>query len=65
MQRSGKTVSSEELLNHVWDENADPFSQVIRVHIYSLRKKIKQITGQELIHTKKGIGYSFGENNYD
>lgn len=58
MQQGRRMISAEELLEHVWDENADPFSQVIRVHIYSLRKKLSQATGgKETITTVKGVGY--------
>ena len=39
VQNKDKVISSEELINHVWDENTDPFTTVIRVHVYSLRKK--------------------------
>ena len=56
-----KIISSEELINHVWDENADPFTTVIRVHVYSLRKKLTAVSGNEnMIKTIKGVGYLFG-----
>ena len=48
----GKVISQEELIEHVWDENADPFSGAIRTHIKNLRKK----TGS-IIDTVKGVGY--------
>ena len=58
MQHPGRTIPAEELVEHVWDENADPFSQVLRVHIYSLRRKMTQATGGlEPIETVKGVGY--------
>jgi len=58
IQHPDRTISAEELMEHVWDENADPFSQVIRVHIYSLRRKLTQATGgPEPIETVKGVGY--------
>ncbi|SCK04420.1 Response regulator ArlR [uncultured Clostridium sp.] len=61
VKNKGKIISSEELINHVWDENADPFTTVIRVHIYSLRKKLTAISGKEnFIQTIKGVGYLFG-----
>ena len=53
-------MSSEELFEHVWDEHSDPFSKVIRVHIYSLRKKLVNATGKDnIITTLKGVGYLF------
>lgn len=55
-----RIVSSEELLEHIWNEEADPFSDVMRVHIYSLRKKLSQATGgRTVIQTVKGAGYRF------
>lgn len=61
IQNKGRIVSSEELIQHVWDENADPFTTVIRVHIYSLRKKLITISGKDnIIQTIKGVGYLFG-----
>lgn len=61
VQNKGRIISSEELINHVWNENADPFTTVIRVHIYSLRKKLTNVSGKEnLIQTIKGVGYLFG-----
>lgn len=64
VQNKDRIVSSEELISHLWDENADPFTTVIRVHIYSLRKKLTAISGREnLIQTIKGVGYLFGGSN--
>ena len=61
VQNKGRIISSEELISRVWDENADPFTTVIRVHIYSLRKKLTIASGKEnLIQTIKGVGYLFG-----
>lgn len=55
-----RIVSSEELLEHIWSEEADPFSDVMRVHIYSLRKKLSAATGGlTVIQTIKGSGYRF------
>jgi len=55
-----RIVSSEELLEHIWSEEADPFSDVMRVHIYSLRKKLSAATGGlTVIQTVKGSGYRF------
>lgn len=60
IQHKDRIVSAEELFEHVWDDVADPFSKVIRVHIYSLRKKLLQASGnKEFIETMKGSGYHF------
>ena len=39
----GRPVSQEELIEHVWDASADSFSGSIRVHMSSLRKKLKAV----------------------
>jgi len=52
------TYSSQEaLISHVWDSNADEFSNSIRVHMSSLRKKLKQSLGYDPIENKIGQGY--------
>ena len=53
----GKVVSQEELMEHVWNMEADSFSNAVRVHIASLRKKLKAAIGDELLKTKIGQGY--------
>jgi DNA-binding response OmpR family regulator len=40
MHHPGRTVSAEELLEHVWDANADPFTQTVRVTVGTLRRKL-------------------------
>ncbi|ODJ47789.1 DNA-binding response regulator [Brochothrix thermosphacta] len=52
-----KVVSQEELISHVWDSHANQFSSSIRVHIASLRKKLKEQLGYDVIGTKVGVGY--------
>mgnify|MGYP002712462766 FL=1 len=55
-------VSSEELIDHVWDSNADSFSNSVRVHMSSLRKKIKEVSGENKIQNVIGKGYRIYEN---
>jgi len=57
-----KYVSSEELIDHVWDSNADSFSNSVRVHMSSLRKKIKEASGENKIENIIGKGYRIYEN---
>jgi DNA-binding response OmpR family regulator len=47
-------LSAEQLLEQVWDENADPFTQTVRVTINRLRRKLGK---PPIIHTATGIGY--------
>ena len=50
----GAVVSSEELLEKVWDENTDPFSNVVRVTVMTLRRKLGE---PPLLETVAGAGY--------
>lgn len=56
-----RIISSEELIEHAWDSNTDPFSNSIRVHLSSLRKKIKAELGFDPIVNKVGEGYFLAE----
>jgi two-component system OmpR family response regulator len=53
----GRPVSQEELIEHVWDASVDSFSGSIRVHMSSLRKKLKAVLGYDPIVNKIGEGY--------
>ncbi len=53
----GRPVSQEELIEHVWDNSVDNFSNSIRVHISSLRKKLRAELGYDPIHNRIGEGY--------
>lgn len=50
-------VSSEELIEHIYNEAFDPFSTVLRVHISKLRKKLYEAAGHHLLATMRGKGY--------
>ncbi|MEG1945563.1 MAG: response regulator transcription factor [Lachnospiraceae bacterium] len=52
-----KVISQEELMEHVWNMEADSFSNAVRVHIASLRKKLKSELTYDPIATKIGEGY--------
>jgi DNA-binding response OmpR family regulator len=60
MTSTGKVVSQEELLEHVWNEDANLFTQTIKVHINNLRKKLKEAGREGFIRTVKGKGYIVG-----
>lgn len=57
MLHPGHTVSQEELLEHVWQADSNPFSHSVRMHISSLRKKLREALGYDPIATKIGQGY--------
>lgn len=50
-------ISQETLIEHVWESSADEFSNSIRVHISSLRKKLRTELGYDPIQNKIGHGY--------
>jgi DNA-binding response OmpR family regulator len=54
LEADGRVVSSEEFLARVWDENVDPFSNVVRVVVMTLRRKLGE---PALIETVTGAGY--------
>jgi DNA-binding response OmpR family regulator len=54
LEADGAVVSSEELLARAWDENVDPFSNVVRVVVMTLRAKLGN---PRLIETVTGAGY--------
>src|SRR3954466_7712386 len=50
----GGVVSAEELLRRAWDENADPFTNAVRITVSALRKRLGQ---PPIIATVAGAGY--------
>ncbi len=57
----GKVVSRTELLEHIYDLDSDPDSNVIDVYINYLRKKVDRGFDKKLIHTVRGRGYMLKE----
>ncbi|KKK07386.1 response regulator transcription factor [Micromonospora sp. HK10] len=58
LKARGAVVSSEELLERVWDANTDPFTTIVRVTVMTLRKKLGD---PPLIETVVGAGYRMTE----
>ena len=54
MAADGATVSAEELLERVWDEHIDPFTNVVRMTIMTLRRKLGE---PQVVETVIGVGY--------
>ena len=61
MANAGVVMSQEHLLEHVWDEMADPLTNVVRVTVSNLRKKLGE---PPLISTVAGRGYRLEEDWY-
>lgn len=57
MRNTGNVISRSTLMEHIWDVNADPFSNTIETHILNLRKKIDRPSPHKLIHSVPGRGY--------
>jgi len=57
MSRPGEVVSQEVLLDHVWDEHADPFTNTVRVTVGTLRRKLSMDGEAALLETVVGSGY--------
>lgn len=62
MKNEGKIISRSELLDNVWDYNADPFSNSIETHVASIRKKLNKNKSRNLVHTFSGRGYKMSVN---
>ena len=54
LRADGAVVSAEELLEKVWDEHADPFTNTVRVTLMKLRRKLGE---PSIIETLPGVGY--------
>jgi two-component system response regulator VanR len=50
----GGVVSAEDLLKQAWDENADPFTNAVRITVSALRKRLGE---PSVIATVAGVGY--------
>lgn len=61
MLNKNKVISAEELTEHVWNNEFDPFSNTFRYHIHSLKKKLSTASGLEFIKTIWGQGYIIEE----
>jgi DNA-binding response OmpR family regulator len=57
LRADGAAVSAEQLLERVWDENADPFTNTVAVTLSRLRRKLGE---PALIETVPGMGYRIG-----
>jgi len=57
MSHPGEVFSQEDLLEHVWDEHADPFTKTVRVTVMNLRRKLEALGDEQPIETVVGRGY--------
>ena len=59
--RRNRVVTREALMSAVYDGDDLPESNVVEVHIGSLRRKLDRDHPQKLIHTRRGLGYVLSE----
>ncbi len=61
LRHPGHILSKQQILDHVWDGEVDPFSNVVDVYIGYLRNKVERpFKSSPLIKTVKGMGYRIG-----
>lgn len=65
VRNKGRVVSREMLARDVWKESAraTPLDNVIDVHVARLRRKVDDQSERKLLHTIRGVGFTFGEVN--
>jgi len=57
MRSAGRVVSKTMIMEHVWDYNFDPMTNVVEARISRLRDKVDRDFPEKLIHTIRGVGY--------
>ena len=65
MTKPGQVISQSELLDHVWDEHADPVTNTVRVTVGTLRRKVSIGDEVDLIETVIGSGYRLLEEPFE
>ncbi len=60
VRNQGAVLTRTAITERVWDENHDPFTNVLDVLVRRLRRKIDDGYEPKLIHTVRGAGYRFG-----
>jgi two-component system OmpR family response regulator len=63
MRNSGRVVSKTMIMEHVWDYNFNPQTNVVEARICYLRDKIDKNFEDKLIHTVRGVGYVLKKNS--
>ena len=60
MRNRGRVVSKNTILEHVWDYDFDPHTNVVEARVCRLREKIDRASERKLISTVRGFGYVLG-----
>jgi DNA-binding response OmpR family regulator len=62
-RNAGRVMGRAEIAEHVWDEEFDPFSNLIEVYVNRVRRKIDADSAHPLLHTRRGAGYVLSAGN--
>jgi two-component system, OmpR family, response regulator len=57
MENAGRVISKAMIIEHVWNYNFDPETNIVEARICRLREKIDRGQAIKLIHTVRGVGY--------
>jgi heavy metal response regulator len=63
MRNANQVLTRTMIADHVWDYTFDTFTNIIDVYVNYLRKKIDRDADKKLIHTVRGVGYIFKEED--
>ncbi|MFC1626690.1 response regulator transcription factor [Patescibacteria group bacterium] len=58
----GRVLTRMEIMDHVWGNNIDEFSNIVSVTVSTLRKKIKKLTSKHIIQSVHGLGYKLSSD---
>lgn len=62
MRNAGRVISKTMIMEHVWEYNFDPMTNVVEARICRLRDKIDKHYPRKLLHTVRGVGYVLKED---
>ncbi|MBD0316229.1 MAG: response regulator transcription factor [Nitrospiraceae bacterium] len=65
LRNKNRVLTRTAIINHVWDINYDPLTNIVDVHIRALRAKINKGMAPALITTVRGVGYMLEEPDDD
>ena len=64
LSKPGVLISRASIIDQLWDEENDPYSNTVDVHIHRLRKELEKHLGYDPIQTVRGSGYIFNITPY-